>query len=160
MSHGHESESSSVVSDSLWSHGLLHSPWNAPGQSTGVGSLSLLQGSFQPRDQTQFLCIAGRFFTSWATGEAHHIVIELGKMNYVTFPVLKLEVARKSSWSVFGKPINNTITKILFNLKKKTLLLYLKKSFSSCQIEFFENVLSSLACSKCQMSNLFVPSYT
>ena len=40
-----ESESCSVVSDSLWSHGL-YSPWNSPGQNTGVGSLSLLQGIF------------------------------------------------------------------------------------------------------------------
>ena len=29
----------------LWSHGL-YSPWNSPGQNTGVGSLSLLQGIF------------------------------------------------------------------------------------------------------------------
>ena len=27
------------------------------------------RGSFQPRDQTQVSCIAGRFFTSWATRE-------------------------------------------------------------------------------------------
>ena len=40
-----ESESRSVVSDSLRSHGLW-SPWNSPGQNTGVGSLSLLQGIF------------------------------------------------------------------------------------------------------------------
>ena len=39
------SESHSVMSDSLWSHGL-YSPWNSPGQNTGVGSLSLLQGIF------------------------------------------------------------------------------------------------------------------
>ena len=39
------SESCSVVSNSLWPHGL-NSPWNSPGQSTGVGSLSLLQGIF------------------------------------------------------------------------------------------------------------------
>ena len=38
-------ESRSVVSHSLWPHGL-HSPWNSPGQNTGVGSLSLLQGIF------------------------------------------------------------------------------------------------------------------
>ena len=38
-----ESESHSVVSDSLWLHGL-YSPWNSPGQNTGVGSLTLLQG--------------------------------------------------------------------------------------------------------------------
>ena len=38
------SESHSVVSDSLRPHGLC-SPWNFPGQNTGVG-LSLLQGIF------------------------------------------------------------------------------------------------------------------
>ena len=38
-------ESHSVEFDSLWSHGL-YSPWNSPGQNTGVGSLSLLQGIF------------------------------------------------------------------------------------------------------------------
>ena len=40
-----ESESHSVVSDSLRPHGL-YSPWNSPSQNTGVGSLSLLQGTF------------------------------------------------------------------------------------------------------------------
>ena len=36
-----ESESRSVVSDSLWPHGL-----NSPGQNTTVGGLALLQGIF------------------------------------------------------------------------------------------------------------------
>ena len=40
-----ESESFSAVSDSLWPHGL-QSPWNSPGQNTGVQSLSLLQRIF------------------------------------------------------------------------------------------------------------------
>ena len=40
-----ESESCSVVSDSLWPHGL-YSLWNSPGHNTGVGSFSLLQGIF------------------------------------------------------------------------------------------------------------------
>ena len=39
------SESHSVMSYSLWLHGL-YSPWNFPGQNTGVSSLSLLQGIF------------------------------------------------------------------------------------------------------------------
>ena len=38
-------KSRSVVSDSLWPHGL-HSPWNSPGQNSRVGSLSLLKGIF------------------------------------------------------------------------------------------------------------------
>ena len=51
-----ESESRSVVSDSFQPHGLC-SPWNSPGQNTGVGSLSLLQGIFltqgiEPRSPT------------------------------------------------------------------------------------------------------------
>ena len=39
------SESRSVMSDSLRPHGLYGS-WNSPGQSTGMGRLSLLQGIF------------------------------------------------------------------------------------------------------------------
>ena len=40
-----ESESHSVVSDSLRPHGP-YSPWNSLGQNTGMGSLFLLQGIF------------------------------------------------------------------------------------------------------------------
>ena len=39
------SESRSVMSDPLRPHGL-YSPWNPPGQNTGVDSLCLLQGIF------------------------------------------------------------------------------------------------------------------
>ena len=38
-------ERGSVMSNSLWPHELC-SPWNSPGQNTGVGSLSLLQRIF------------------------------------------------------------------------------------------------------------------
>ena len=106
--------SHSVVSDSLWPHGLYPTrffcPWGfsrqeywsglpcpAPGhlgnpgieprsptfqvdslpseppgkpKNIGVGSLSLLQGSSQPRNQARVSWIAGIFFTSWATREA------------------------------------------------------------------------------------------
>ena len=44
-----ESESHSVLSDSLQPHGL-YSPRNSPGQNTGVGSLSLLQGIFTTQE--------------------------------------------------------------------------------------------------------------
>ena len=53
------SGSHSILSDSLRPH-VLYSPWNSPGQNTGVGRLSLLQEIFP----TQVSCIAGRFFTS------------------------------------------------------------------------------------------------
>ena len=57
-----ESVSHSVVSDSLRPHGLypvrLLYPWSSPGKNTGVGSHSLLQRTFQPRNWTQVSCIA------------------------------------------------------------------------------------------------------
>ena len=43
------SESRSIVLDSLRPH-QLYSPWNSPGQNTGVGSLSLLQGIFPTQE--------------------------------------------------------------------------------------------------------------
>ena len=51
-----KSVSCSVVSDSLRPHGL-YSPWNSPGQNTGMGSRSLLQGNLpnpgiEPRSPT------------------------------------------------------------------------------------------------------------
>ena len=91
-----------------------NSRWNSPGQNTGVGSHSLLQGIFptqgsnpdlphcrqilyqlshqerprilewvaypfssrssRPRNQTRVPCIAGGFFTSWATREVVRIM--------------------------------------------------------------------------------------
>ena len=59
------SESLSVVSDSSWPHGL-YSPWNSPGQNTGVGSLCLLQGIFPTQGSNPGLPHCRRFFTSIA----------------------------------------------------------------------------------------------
>ena len=56
---GSESESHSVVSHSLWLHGL-YSSWNSPGQNTGVGSLSLLQGIFPTQGSNPGLPHCGR----------------------------------------------------------------------------------------------------
>ena len=44
-----------------------YSPWNFPAQNTGVGTFPFARESSQPRDRTQVSCIAGGFFTSWAT---------------------------------------------------------------------------------------------
>ena len=45
-----ESESHSVVSNSLQPHGLC--PWTSPGQNTGVGGLSFLQGIFPTQESS------------------------------------------------------------------------------------------------------------
>ena len=63
-----ESESHWIMFDSLQPFGL-QSPWNYPGQNTGVGSLSLLQGIFPTQGLNPGLPHC-RFFTSWATREA------------------------------------------------------------------------------------------
>ena len=46
-------------------------PWDSPGKNTGVGYHDLLQGIFPTQGWTQVSCIAGGFFTDWATREAH-----------------------------------------------------------------------------------------
>ena len=52
------SESRSVMSDCLRPHGL-YSSWNSPGQNTGVGSFSLLQGIFPIQGSSQGLSHCG-----------------------------------------------------------------------------------------------------
>ena len=56
-----ESESHSVMSKSLPPHGL-YSPRNSPGQNTGVGSLSLLQGIFPTQGSNPGFLHSGRIF--------------------------------------------------------------------------------------------------
>ena len=48
----------------------LFSPWNSPGQNTGMGSLPLLQGIFPTRDRTQVSHIAGDSLPAKAPGES------------------------------------------------------------------------------------------
>ena len=136
--HNQESESESdvcsVMPDSSRPCGL-NSPWSSPGQSTGVGTLSLLQkifptqgsnsglpqcrqilyqlnhkgsprilewvaypfssGSSRLRSQTGISCIAGRFFTNWATREAHSQVVS---------PNTKLSWGEKGLYLTSGIP--------------------------------------------------------
>ena len=49
-----QTESHSVMSHSLQPHGLC-SPWNSPGQNTGMGSLSLLQQIFPIQESNRGL---------------------------------------------------------------------------------------------------------
>ena len=57
-----ESESRSVVSNSLWILQARILEWVA---------YPFSRASSQPRDQNRISCIAGRFFTNWAIREAH-----------------------------------------------------------------------------------------
>ena len=53
----------------LWDPHGVYSPWNSPGQNTGVGSLSLLQGIFPPQELNPGLSYCGWILFSWATGK-------------------------------------------------------------------------------------------
>ena len=77
-----ESESHSFMSDSLRSHGL-YSPWNSPGQNTGVHRLSLLQGIFPTQGSNPGLLHCRRIL---------YLLIHKGSPNYVLLTDGKLAV--------------------------------------------------------------------
>ena len=109
QTHIYKSESRSIMSDSLRPHGL-YSWWNSPGQNTGVGSLFLLQGSSQPRDQSQVSRMAGRFFTSLATREAtREQFTESELLTHILIENRKEWIARcwLCSWVLFQERIND-----------------------------------------------------
>ena len=79
-------ESCSVMSNSLWPHGLI-SPWNSPGQNTGVGCLSLLQGIFPTQGLNPGLLHCRRILYQLSHKENLRI------LEWVAFPF-----SRGSSW--------------------------------------------------------------
>ena len=68
--HESESESHSVMSDSLQPLGILQA------RIVERVAFPFSRGSFQPRDRTQVSSTAGGFFTSWATREAQTSTLE------------------------------------------------------------------------------------
>ena len=73
-------------------HGILRE------RILGVGCHALLQGIFQPRDQTQLPYIAGGFFTIWATREAPLKKVLQAKEKYkeMQIQILLLGVAMRA----------------------------------------------------------------
>ena len=68
-----ESESRSVVSNSLRSRGL-YSPWNSPGQNTGVSSHYLLQGIFPTQGSKPSLSHCRRILYQLSPGKPPRIL--------------------------------------------------------------------------------------
>ena len=66
--------SRSVMSDSLWPHGLQHArllcPWDSLGKNTGVGCHFLLQGVFLTQGLNPAFLHYRQILTVWATKEA------------------------------------------------------------------------------------------
>ena len=107
-----QSESCSVMSNSLRP---LYYPWNSQDQNSGVGSLSLLQGSSQPRDQNQVSHIAGGFFAIWDTREALSTSIQgwfsLGLTDLIS---LHPGVSQESSLAPQFKSIQSLVLSLLY----------------------------------------------
>ena len=85
-----KSESRSVMSDSLWPH-ELYSPWNSPGQNTGVGSLSLLQGIFPTQGSNPGLLHCRRILYQLSHKGSPYIV------KAIVFPVAMYD---RESWTI------------------------------------------------------------
>ena len=81
-----ESQSRSVVSESLWPH-RLYSPWNSPGQNIGVGNLSLLQGIIPTQGSNPDLLHCGRILYQLSHKGSPRI------LEWVAYPF-----SRGSSW--------------------------------------------------------------
>ena len=62
------------MSDCLRPHGL-YSPWNSPGQNTGVSSLSLLQGIFPTQESNRGLLHCRRILYQLSYGGSPKIMI-------------------------------------------------------------------------------------
>ena len=64
----------SVVSYSLWPHGLqpvrLLCPWDSPGKNTGAGCHALLQGTFLTQGWNPRLLLCSWIFTSQSPGKS------------------------------------------------------------------------------------------
>ena len=77
-----------------WSHGL-YSPWNFPGQNTGVGSLSLLQGFFLTQGWNPGLPHCRRFLYQLSHKGTPRI------LEWVAYPVSSLSSQPRNQTSVF-----------------------------------------------------------
>ena len=87
------------------------------------------RGSSQPRDQTHVSCIAGRFFTSWATREAPGqmricdsvLFLMLFPLFKITFPIFFL---LNRLLLILKKPVQNVNHSATFLLLWKEILSY------------------------------------
>ena len=76
--------------------------WILQAKSAEVDCRSLLQGIFWPRDGTQVSCIAGSFFTTWATKGSQWFVLDRASHLMLTVEERNLQIknteTRELSW--------------------------------------------------------------
>ena len=74
------------MSNFLRPHGL-HGPWNSPGQTTGVGSLSLLQWIFPTQESNGVPCIAADSLPTELSGKQIEAGLSQKRMDVIGTPL-------------------------------------------------------------------------
>ena len=95
LSFNPSSASCSAASDSLRPHGL-YSPWNSPGQNTGVGSLSLLQESFPTQKSNPGLPNCRQILYQLSHQGSPRI------LGWVAYPFSSQSLVQEQSWDSTG----------------------------------------------------------
>ena len=80
---------------------------DSPRKTTGVGGHSLLQGASWPRDRNWVSCLAGRFFTTWATREAQQIDEMHWKLQHLQLALVnrKCPILHDKAWPHIAQPM-------------------------------------------------------
>ena len=92
------------MSDSLWPHGL-HSPWNSPGQNTGVGSLSPLQGVFPTQGLNPGLPHCRQILYQLShQGSPQMLIAHVNMYQFIPLPHLTLDCGSLSCVGTGTKP--------------------------------------------------------
>ena len=97
--------SHSSTSNYLWPNGLLPPRllclWNSPGKNIRVGCHSLLHRIFLTQGSNWIFCIAGRFFTIWATGKPSNS-IQGAKFVYIRNVIKRKQAKMTQLWIQFS----------------------------------------------------------
>ena len=78
------------------------------------------RGSYWPRDQTWVSCIAGRFFTVWATREAWYSIKTMTKKDYF----MESLFSGSNIWSVFFQTLRYSRNFFLFDLGALLIIVF------------------------------------
>ena len=100
-----QSESHSAASDSLRPQGP-YSPWNSPGQNTGVGSNSILQGIFLTQGSNP-----GLLHCRWILYQmSHHSLLDLTSLSSPICWLLLIHVPPECARPIISSPLSSYIS--------------------------------------------------
>ena len=139
-----ESESHSVTSNSLHSHGL-YSPWNSPGQNTGVGSLCLLQGNFPTQGSNPGLSHCRRILYQLRRKGSPASPC-WGKLAFSLLPCKSGSVCSQSSLFLQHCSLHSELILLIFQIWFEALFFFSSKPFLNL-FPFPANVMLSVKCS-------------